>query len=220
VDGKALVDDIAAQIQTRIMDGRIEVGTRLRQEPLARELGVSRTPVREALRELQAMGLLELLPRRGAVVRAPSAREIREANAVRAELEGFAAELAAELITDDQLARLREADRLFHAAVAEAAGWPQANDLFHQVVLEASGNRRLAETVGHLHRRFPRNLTLSALAGSSRLLRDNAEEHARIRAHIEQRDTAGARRITRRHVVRAGELVARRAEELSSGPPR
>jgi DNA-binding GntR family transcriptional regulator len=213
----ALVDDIAAEIHARIMDGRIELGTWLRQEPLARELRVSRTPVREALRQLQAAGLLEVFPRRGALVRGPSARDVREAYVVRAELEGLAAQLAAEYVNDEQLARLDEAQEMFETAVAtHVAGgrsaWPPANDLFHDVILDASGNARLAETVKHLHRSFPRNLTWSALATSSRQLRANVDEHARIREMIERHDGPGARRAMRAHVLRAGELIARRVE--------
>jgi DNA-binding GntR family transcriptional regulator len=112
VDGAAvspLVDRLAGAIQTRVLSGDVPVGTRLRQEALAEEFGVSRTPVREALRKLQSTGLVELLPNRGAVVRGPSAREIREAYEVRAELEGLAAELAAGRISDADLLRLREA---------------------------------------------------------------------------------------------------------------
>lgn len=75
----ALVDELAAEIQSRVLSGAIPTGARLRQESLAAEFGVSRTPVREALRKLQASGLVEVLPRRGALVRGPSAREVREA---------------------------------------------------------------------------------------------------------------------------------------------
>src|SRR4249920_226686 len=82
---RALVDRLATTIQSRVLAGEIPTGTRLRQVALADEFGVSRTPVREALRKLQASGLVEVVPHRGAVVRVPAAREIREAYEVRAE---------------------------------------------------------------------------------------------------------------------------------------
>ncbi|MFN8131073.1 MAG: GntR family transcriptional regulator [Solirubrobacteraceae bacterium] len=220
--GRALVDHIAQQIQMQIMTGELAPGERLRQEALAEEFGVSRTPVREALRQLQASGLLEVEPRRGAVVRGPSVRDIREAYFLRAELEGIAAELAAEAITDEQLARLGEAAALFRASVEHFteqtppaladAEWPAANDMFHEVILEAAGNLRLYEAVRHLHLGFPRNLTWVALSASSRLLRENAAEHEQIFEAIEHRQPAAARKAMRRHIARSGELVARHFE--------
>src|SRR5439155_20651479 len=113
----ALVDRLAAAIQGRVLSGEIPTGSRLRQAALADEFGVSRTPVREALRKLGADGILELEPNRGAFVRGPSARDIREAYEVRAELEGFAAELAVARIQDAELSRLRDAQELFRRSV-------------------------------------------------------------------------------------------------------
>jgi DNA-binding GntR family transcriptional regulator len=222
--GQALVDELAQRIQLQIMSGELPLGTRLRQETLAEEFGVSRTPVREALRQLQATGMLEILPRRGAAVRGPSPRDIREAYVVRAELEGLAAQQATELITDHELGQLREAAALFSQAVAHFtapgersrvlsdAEWPSANDLFHEVILRAAGNQRLYETVRHLHLSFPRNLTWLALSESSRLLEENATEHDKILRAIEERQPATARREMQRHIARAGELVAARYE--------
>src|ERR1051325_1357293 len=110
---RALVDKLAAQLQARVLNGELASGTRLRQEALAEEFGVSRTPVREALRKLQASGLVELRPHRGALVRGLSPREIRDAYEVRAELEALAAEVAALRIRPEQLDRLRRAQGQF-----------------------------------------------------------------------------------------------------------
>jgi len=118
-DTHGLVDRLAATIQARVLSGEITTGTRLRQESLASEFGVSRTPVREALRQLQANGLVSVEPNRGAVVRGPTVRDIREAYAVRAELEGFAAQLATPRLDDAQLDQLREAEQLFRHSVEE-----------------------------------------------------------------------------------------------------
>jgi DNA-binding GntR family transcriptional regulator len=211
----AVVDDLAASIQARIMSGEIPVGARLRQERLAAEYSVSRTPVREALRKLQATGTVLLRPNQGAVVRGPTVRDIREAYVVRAELEALAAELAASWITSPDLERLRTAERAFRAAAERGdvtgAGedWSQANDLFHEAVLAGAGNRRLTEMVADLHRTFPRGLTWKALMDDARQLDANAREHRAILAAIESRDAAAARDRMRRHVLHAGELIAR-----------
>src|SRR4029079_4949724 len=87
------------------------------------EFGVSRTPVREALRKLQANGLVEMLPRRGALLHGPSAREAREGYEVRGALEGLAASLAATCIRDDELRRLRTAQAHFRRSVASPPPW-------------------------------------------------------------------------------------------------
>src|SRR3954471_3018361 len=109
----ALVDRLPAAIHGRGRSGEFASGSRLRQESLASEFGVSRTPVREALRKLQASGIVQVEPNRGATVRAPGAREVREAYEVRAELEGLAAALASARCRDEDLRRLRDAQDLF-----------------------------------------------------------------------------------------------------------
>jgi DNA-binding GntR family transcriptional regulator len=232
-NGDALVDELAAAIQTRVLNGELETGTWLRQESLAAEFGVSRTPVREALRKLQATGLVEVQPRRGALVRGLSAREIREAYEVRAELEGLAAELAATRVRDAELQRLRDAQALFRHSVASLlawrdrrgaddppadayAEWNRGNDQFHLAVQAAAGNARLAATLADLHRSFPRDLTWLVLGENTRLLEENVAQHEAILNAIERHDAKAARRRMVEHVRRAGELVTRRFEERSA----
>jgi DNA-binding GntR family transcriptional regulator len=165
--------------------------------------------------------MVEVVPHRGALVRGPTSRDIREAYEVRAELEGFAAELAARWSRDDELRQLRAAEELFERVVEEflrepdaadgpnahEVSWMQANDRFHVAVQRGAGNARLQAAIENLHRSFPRNLTWRALSGDSRLLRDNVEEHRDIRAAIEERDEATARKLMTDHVRRAAELV-------------
>jgi len=223
----ALVDRLAATIRARIMSGELASGERLRQTTLAGEFGVSRTPVREALRQLQSAGLVMLQPNRGAIVHAPTPRDVRDAYAVRAELEGLAAEGAAAHIQDVQLALLRSAEELFRRSIQEViedgqrgvthhwsaeSDWEQANNQFHQTIQEAADNRQLLATITHLHQSFPRVLTWSALSKSSHLLEENVEQHHRVLEAIERRDAAAARREMTAHVRSAGELVARLME--------
>jgi DNA-binding GntR family transcriptional regulator len=233
-DSAALVDRLAAAIQARVLSGEFPSGSRLRQETLAEEFGVSRTPVREALRKLQAGGLVSVEPHRGAIVRGPSAREVREAYEVRAELEGLAAELAATRIRDDELTRLHEAQALFRLSVktllawkrerrngtrppAKAhADWIRGNDLFHLAIQEAAGNARLGATLADLHMSFPRDLTWIVLGASSRLLEENVAQHAAILDAIERHEPRDARRLMVEHVHRAGELVMRRFDQRIS----
>jgi DNA-binding GntR family transcriptional regulator len=219
-----LVDRLASAIQARILSGEIPSHSRLRQASLAAEFGVSRTPVREALRKLQSTGVVVLEPHRGAVVRGTTPREVREAYLVRAELEGLAAELATAHVTDEELGRLHEAQELFRSSIeneierrrsGEAPepwsaenDWERANNLFHEVIQRAAGNRQLLAAIAHLHRSFPRHLTWTALSRSSHLLGENVEQHNRILAALERRDPPGARTEMGAHVRAAGELVA------------
>jgi DNA-binding GntR family transcriptional regulator len=231
IERRALVDKLASDLQQRVLSGEIPSGARLRQSALAAEFGVSRTPIREALRKLQAGGFVELQPNRGALVRGLSAREIRDAYEVRAELEALAAELAATRIRHDQLDRLRDAQRQFGDGLAQtmearerdgetgeglAAVWGPANDQFHQLIQEAAGNLALVAALTHLHRSLPRDLTKIVLAESTPLLRANVREHEEILAALERRDSAEARELMRRHVRHAGELVTLRFEQRDS----
>jgi DNA-binding GntR family transcriptional regulator len=218
-DREALVNSLAHRIQIGIATSEFPVGTRLRQEQLAERFGVSRTPIREALRMLHARGSVILIPNRGAVVRAPTTKEIRDAYAIRAELEGLGAELAATRARATELEKLAEADRLFRQSVAEHVrrssstetpdlGWMQANDLFHEAILDAAGNVRLHQIITELHLSFPRNLTWSALSEEPTLIEDNLNQHRRILTAIEHREPEAARRWMTDHVKRAGELVS------------
>jgi DNA-binding GntR family transcriptional regulator len=219
-----LVDGLADSIHAAILNGVHPIGSRLRQEALAATFGVSRTPIREALRKLEAAGVLELVANQGAVVRGPTPRAIREAYFVRAELEGLAVELATSRITDEGLLRLKSADQQFGSAVRDYAtrdpatrgsvdpelanAWSDANNEFHEIIQLAAGNERLQKTISELHLLFPRSLTWSALSTSLELLSENLEEHRRIRLAIERREPATARLHMTYHVHRAGELVA------------
>jgi DNA-binding GntR family transcriptional regulator len=211
-------DTLADRISASIMTGEFPVGTRLRQEWLAERFGVSRQPVREALRQVQASGLVEVIPHRGALVRGPSPREIREAYLVRAELEGLAAELAAAQPSLETLDQLREAAAAFSEATSqltddlavwaqEREHWSRANDQFHEGILAAAGVRVLTDSIQSLHRLVPRNLTWSAIR-TRRMLEDNVEQHKRVLDAIETSDAAAARAAMRTHVRRSGEMVA------------
>src|SRR5205814_7968135 len=106
-------DDLALVIEEAIVSGELEPGTVLRQEQLSERFQVSRTPVREALRRLAALGLVSFVPNRGVRVRTISREELHEAFMVRAELESLATEVAAGKITEEELAELEAAERRF-----------------------------------------------------------------------------------------------------------
>src|SRR3954452_24375001 len=121
-------DHLAHELQVEIITGRIPLGTRLRQEDLAERFGVSRTPIREALRQLQAIGLVEQLGHRGALVRSFSPDECRNIFLVRAELEGLAGERAAEPLTPYDTAALEPAQAPLRAGPPRHAQLPASDE--------------------------------------------------------------------------------------------
>jgi DNA-binding GntR family transcriptional regulator len=234
----ALVVAVVRSIQERVGSGELPAGTHLKQETLARDYDVSRMPIRQALEQLRVRGLVEIVPHRGAFVRGPSPRDIREAYLVRAELEGVAAARAAEFVTESQLERLGDAERLFEQAIEglkrkrsgpgarsgprsraapDAREWGQANDVFHEVLLEAACNDRLRQVVATLHESFPRSLTWSVLNDDVRLLSENVTQHRQIREAVERGDGPTARSLMVAHIMGAGDLIAMRATYMRDG---
>src|SRR5881409_3806763 len=106
-------DDIALVIEEAIVSGEIEPGTVLRQETLSEQFKVSRTPIREALRRLAALGLVDFVPNRGVRVRTLARKELHEAFLVRAQLESLATELAVPKFSEETLAELEAAEKRF-----------------------------------------------------------------------------------------------------------
>ncbi|NKQ51337.1 GntR family transcriptional regulator [Amycolatopsis sp. K13G38] len=206
---ESLVDEIAANIRARIMSGEFAIGTPLRQSALAAEFGVSRTPIREALRQLQSGGLIEVLPNRGAVIRVPAPWEVRQAYEVRAELEGMAARRAAERITRAQLRTLGENNDVLRAALEGGSDQTQAaNDSFHTIICTAADNEWLTAMVSRINESFPRNVSSLALAGSERHRRENVAQHDEIIEALAAGDTARAREAMHAHIISSGEHLA------------
>lgn len=222
--GHALVDEIAAKIRARIMSGDIAIGAQLRQAELANDFGVSRTPVREALRQLQTGGLIDVVPNRGAVVRVPAPWEVREAYEVRAELESLAAARAVSRIAPADVERLRTANQeMYDRSVAESdpaqAGKVadrRDNDVFHDTIASVSANARLSRAIAEINETFPRNVSAQLLVHDARHREENYREHARIIEALERGDADAARAEMREHVLKAGEQLARWYERRSS----
>ncbi|MBZ5739374.1 GntR family transcriptional regulator [Nocardioides mangrovi] len=217
-----LVDDLAAKIRDLIMAGEIPIGGQLRQADLAATFGVSRTPVREAIRQLQSGGLIAVHPNRGAVVRVPAPWEVREAYEVRAELEALAARRAVSRITREQLDELEVSNReMYEHSAAQSAGEQapthrRANDAFHTLITEISGNARLGRTIEDLNGAFPRNVSSQLIVTDSRHRDENFAEHERIVAALRAGDADAAAEEMRVHVIKAGDALARWYEQRSS----
>jgi DNA-binding GntR family transcriptional regulator len=212
-----LADEIAFQLRAEILDGKLPPGARLQHEELAVRFGVSRTPIREALRQLHALNLVTVEPNRGATVRVPSRAELAEVYELRADLEGFACELAAARAGDEDLVELDAVQARLAAAISSAerlapaeldAAVSRWNTDFHACVHRAAGNQRLTETIEQLRVFFPRDSVWRALAhDQAALMTMNIAEHEEIAAALRAREPARARAAMSAHVGRAGAIL-------------
>jgi DNA-binding GntR family transcriptional regulator len=215
-------DDIAVVLEDEIVSGTIPPGEVLRQEQLSERFGVSRTPIREALRRLAALGLVSFTPNRGVRVRSLSRAELHEAFLVRAELEGLATELATPHMGGDELARLDAAEALFGELTLELrrrardgepgdtklfARWMHANHAFHDVIYEAAAMPMLERLAKSARRTFVSQTAWAARAELDELYAKNELQHRAIREAIAAGSASGAGRLAREHVLSSGRLM-------------
>jgi DNA-binding GntR family transcriptional regulator len=213
----SLADEIAFRLRSDIFEGRLPLGTRLQQEELCARFGVSRTPVREALRQLQALNLITLAPSRGATIRVPSRREVIEVYELRADLEGLACKLAAVRWTGDDLTEVRRAQEAVSSALdayVEGGGdaafdgrMRAANDSFHEAVRGAARNGRLSSTVRDLEGFFPKDDVWRAAAEVGELQQLNRDDHEEILDVLANRHAPAARRAMTAHIEHAGRIL-------------
>jgi DNA-binding GntR family transcriptional regulator len=203
-------------IRQAILDGRLEPGSRLKEEELARELGISRTPVREALLVLQAEGLIETTPNRGAVVRTHDADDLIDLYQLRALLEGYAARQAATRLTDEEIALLREScDRFDEIAGDDIRELVRENLWFHNAIHAASGSARLSSMV---RRVIELPLVYKSYVWySPDQKRISAHFHRQITNALSAGDAERAEIVMREHVFEARDLlVANSRDELET----
>lgn len=193
-----LRESVAEEIRRLIMSGQLAPGERLFEDRLAEQLGVSRNPIREALRALEGSGLVEVFPRRGAYVSQLDPVQASKLLELRAVIESYAARLAARNRTDDDLAVLRRC--LEDGATASREGDHVRAATFHRDfhigIERASGNSHLEAVVGPL--RHQTEMVFSILADRRAVL--SWDEHVRIYEAIEARDEAKADRFTTEHM--------------------
>src|SRR5579862_6177988 len=215
-------DDIARALEDEIISGQVPPGQVLRQEHVCERFGVSRTPVREALQRLEALGLVSAVPNRGVRVRSISHAELREAFLIRAELESLATAEAATRITPADLERLDAAEERFAALTLRmraplheggvpeagiAVEWMQANHAFHDVIYEVAALPRVEQLAKSARRTFIGGRVLSARGELDELFARNEMQHRAIRDALAAGSADGARSLARDHVLSSGLLV-------------
>jgi DNA-binding GntR family transcriptional regulator len=193
-----------AALGHQIIAGLRAPGSRLDERGLAEEFGVSRTPIREAIRQLASMGLLEDLGRRGIVVAKPTATTVLDAFLVVAELEGIAARLSAQRIKPDQLQAARDANDQCAAATSVTA-FNLANMALHNAIIAGSHNVLLVDQLRTARpMTFPYRHHLTQAAGYRE---KSIDEHAQVINAIAQGDAQAAQTMMTKHVNLQGEDI-------------
>jgi DNA-binding GntR family transcriptional regulator len=200
LDNRTLWEQVRDRLREDILAGRLEPGAELSEVALAREFGTSRGPLREALGRLASEGLVTITPRRGAVVTQLSREEFIDAYQVREALETLAVRLAVPLMSDAEVAHLRELCELMDRAARDDAVhvFFDTNNSFHEALVRGSRNRKLYEVhrmlVGQMVPYLPRSLELRGN------LQQSVAEHQAILVAIEERDADRAAELLAEHI--------------------
>jgi len=200
LDNRTLWEQVRDRLREDILAGRLEPGTELSEVALAKDFGTSRGPLREALGRLASEGLVTITPRRGAVVAQLSREEFIDAYQVREALETLAVRLAVPLMSDAEIAHLRELCELMDRAARddEVRVFFDTNNSFHETLVRGSRNRKLHDVhrmlVGQMVPYLPRSLELRGN------LQQSVAEHQAILAAIEERDVERAAALLAEHI--------------------
>jgi len=204
---KPLREVVSEALREAIINQTLKPGERLMEIQLAEELGVSRTPIREAIRRLELEGFLVMVPRRGTYVADLSLKDINEVFEIRTALDVLAAGLAAERITEEELEQM---ERLLvqigeRIDKGDAEAIVDADGQFHDILYRASRNDRLVGIISNLREQFTRFRTIS-MAYPGRI-KNTLEEHRRLVEAIGQRDPELAQQYAREHMENAEQTL-------------
>lgn len=205
----ALYEQVAERLRARIFAHELAPGAWVDEQAIAAELGISRTPLREALKVLAAEGLVQLKPRRGCYVAALSEQDLDEIFPVMALLEGRCAQEATAKATEADLERLTAIHAALerHAASGDADRFFEANQQFHDALQELAGNRWLKQLIEET-RQFIKLTRRDSLNLQGRL-KQSLVEHRAILAAVQRRDTEGAGKLMHDHLLSGRAALAK-----------
>ena len=189
------------RLRQAILQGDLQPGERLMEIQLADQLGVSRTPVREAIRKLELEGLVSMKPRRGAEVASITIKDMQDVLEVRGSLEELAVELCCAKGDCSWIEELKKANKVFEAAVRseELLIIADADVRFHDIIYKATGNKRLIQIINNLREQIYRYRLEYIKNDQAR--NELIEEHERIIGFISKKDKEGAKKAMRQHIV-------------------
>ncbi len=206
---KPLREMVYEELKMQILKGSIIPGTRMMEVELAEEMGVSRTPIREAIRKLEKEGLVTIEPRRGAYASMISTEDMVEILEVRQDLEGLAAFFAANRMTDEQMEELREVSSNYNDAVkrGKMEDMIKYDTRFHHIIVESCRNKILVQMIEQLQELVLRFRYI--YYDNFRRAENMPEEHEAIVAAILEGDADKARAAADIHIDRLKELVVK-----------
>ena len=202
-----LREKILENIRDAIISGALKGGSRVSEPDLAERYGISRTPIREAFRQLESEGYLTVIPRRGAVVSEFSEKDVEEFYAIKSILEGYAARRACEKLTAKELDRLQAINnRLAElAAHNDIRTFFKIHNDFHDVFIKAADNEKLRELINSLVTRFQR-LRLMSISLPDRM-RISVQEHEKIIEAFRRKDAEAAEILVRKNAEYGGKVL-------------
>ncbi len=202
-----LRDVVFNTLRHAILKGELEPGERLMEIALAQKLGVSRTPIREAIRKLELEGLVVMVPRKGAEVADITEKDLRDVLEVRTALEELSIELAMKNMNDDDYKQLREANELFakDSEGDDLIKIAEADVAFHEIIYMATGNKRLIQMINNLREQMYR-YRLEYIKDKSTHAR-LVEEHNKIIDAMKKNDVTAAKAAIKLHVENQEENI-------------
>ena len=201
------------KLRENILNGHYKHGDELRETAVGKEIGVSRTPVREALRQLELEGLVVMIPRRGAQVANITEKDLNDVLEVRMALENLSIENACARMTEEQLDDLWKAAKNFEDTIAEGnlVKLAEADVAFHEVIYKSSDNRRLNQVLNNLREQIYRYRVEYLKDEETRNLL--VKEHEEIYEAIKNRDLKKAKEISYQHIENQREAIIRSIRE-------
>jgi len=187
-------------LKTEIVKGNLKPGTKLLEDKIANQMGVSRTPVREALRELAVEGFVEMTPNQGMAVTTVSLEDLKEVLQIRGVLEGLATYLAAKMITREDIIKLERIINKMNICIVkdDTLAFSDLNADFHDLILKICGNKRLIRICSNLSDRAHR-FRIRSLSIPGRL-KYALKEHQEILEALKKKDSEQADKLSRKHI--------------------
>lgn len=191
------------RLREDILSGKYKEHDELKEVAIGDELGVSRTPVREAFRQLELEGLIQIVPNKGAYVTGITAKDVKDIYMIRSLLEGLCARLATENITKEQMEEMEENIYLaeFHASKGHLDQMAELDNRFHDILYEASDSKMLEHTLKDFHQ-YVLRVRQKTLATNTRGRASN-DEHRQIMEAIKAKDAERAEELANRHMINA-----------------